>query len=150
MGLKERIQDELTKAQKQRDPGRVSTFRLLKSAIRYEEDAKRHDLSEDEIVLVVSRLIKQRKESIEFFKQGKRQDLVDKEENELKILQEFLPPGLSESDLRQLVDEAVMESGAVNIKDMGKVMKILMLKTKGRAEGEIVKNLVTDRLIKGN
>lgn len=146
MGINEKLQEYLVAAQKSGDKIRLSTIRLLKSAIRYEEDAKRHKLDDNEFIALVAKLIKQRRESIELFKQGKRDDLVQKEEAEIKVLEEFLPPQLSRDELLKMVDEAIKESQASTIKDIGRVMKLLMPKVKGRADAEVVKNLVTERL----
>ncbi len=146
MGINEKLQECLVSAQKSGDKIRLSTIRLLKSAIRYEEDAKRHKLDDNEFIALVAKLIKQRRESIELFKQGKRDDLVQKEEAEIKVLEEFLPPQLSRDELLKMVDEAIKESQASTVKDIGRVMKLLMPKVKGRAEPEVVKNLVTERL----
>ncbi len=146
MGIDEKVQECLISAQKSGDKVRLSTIRLLKSAIRYEEDAKGHKLDENEFNALVAKLIKQRRESIELFKQGKRHDLVQKEEAEIKVLEEFLPPQLSREELLKLIDEAITEVKAKTVKDMGKVMKLLMPKVRGRADGDVVKNLVTERL----
>lgn len=146
MGINEKVQECLISAQKSGDKIRLSTIRLLKSAIRYEEDAKRHPLDEHEFVALVSRLVKQRHESIELFKQGKREDLIQKEEAEIKVLEEFLPPQLSRDELLKLVDEAINEVQASTMKDFGKVMKLLMPRVRGRVDAEVVKNLVTERL----
>lgn len=146
MGIKEKLQDLLLASQKSGDKVRLSTIRLLKSAVRYEEDAKGHELDEGEFLAVVSRLIKQRKESIELFKQGKRDDLVKKEEAELKILEEFLPPQLSSEELVKIINEVINEVKADSARDMGKVMKALMPRVKGKADAEVVKDLVLKRL----
>lgn len=146
MGINEKVQECLVTAQKSGDKIRLSTIRLLKSAIRYEEDAKRHKLDDNEFIALVARLIKQRHESIELFKKGKRDDLVQKEDAEIKVLEEFLPPQLKKDELLKIVDEAINEVQASTIKDMGRVMKLLMPKVRGRVDAEVVKNLVTERL----
>ncbi len=146
MGIDEKLQECLISAQKSGDKIRLSTIRLLKSAVRYEEDSKRHKLDENEFNALVFKLIKQRRESIELFKQGKRNDLVQKEEAEIKVLEEFLPPQLSRDELLKLIDEAITEVKGNTVRDMGKVMKLLMPKIKGRVDAEVVKNLVTERL----
>jgi uncharacterized protein YqeY len=146
MGINEKLQECLVSAQKSGDKIRLSTIRLLKSAVRYEEDAKRHKLDENEFIALVAKLIKQRHESIELFKQGKRDDLVQKEEAEIKVLEEFLPPQLSRDELLKIVDEAIKEVQANTVKDLGRVMKVLMPKVRGRVDAEVVKNLVVERL----
>lgn len=148
MGVEEKLQQQIMDAQKSGDKTRLATLRLLKSAVRYEEDAKRHKLDENEFLALVAKLIKQRRESIELFKQGKRSDLVMREEAEIKILEEFLPPQLTRDELIKLVDDAIKEAKASNPREMGLVMKVLMPKVKGRADAEVVKNLVMERLSK--
>lgn len=148
MGVEEKLQQQIMDAQKSGDKTRLATLRLLKSAVRYEEDAKRHKLDENEFLALVAKLIKQRRESIELFKQGNRSDLVMREEAEIKILEEFLPPQLTRDELIKLVDDAIKEAKASNPREMGLVMKVLMPKVKGRADAEVVKNLVMERLSK--
>jgi len=146
MGINEKIQEILISAQKSGDKIRLSTIRLLKSAIRYEEDAKRHKLDDNEFIALVAKLIKQRHESIELFKQGKRDDLVQKEEAEIRVLEEFLPPQLSRDELLKIIDDTINQVKASTIKDIGRVMKLLMPRVRGRVDTEVVKNLVTERL----
>lgn len=148
MGVEEKLQQQIMDAQKSGDKTRLATLRLLKSAVRYEEDAKRHKLDENEFLALVAKLIKQRRESIELFKQGNRSDLVMREEAEIKILEEFLPPQLTRDELIKFVDDAIKEAKASNPREMGLVMKVLMPKVKGRADAEVVKNLVMERLSK--
>jgi len=146
MGINEKLQEHLFSAQKSGDKLRLSTIRLLKTAVRYESDAKRRELDENEFIGLVARLIRERREAIELFKQGKREDLVQKEEAEIKILEEFLPPRLSQEELEKIIDEAIKEVGASSERDMGRVMKVIMPKVRGRVDAQDVKNIVLRRL----
>jgi len=146
MGINEKLQEHLFSAQNSGDKLRLSTIRLLKPAVRYESDAKRRELDENEFIGLVARLIRERREAIELFKQGKREDLVQKEEAEIKILEEFLPPRLSQEELEKIIDEAIKEVGASSERDMGRVMKVIMPKVRGRVDAQDVKNIVLRRL----
>jgi uncharacterized protein YqeY len=146
MGINEKLQEHLFSAQKSGDKLRLSTIRLLKTAVRYESDAKRRELDENEFIGLVARLIRERREAIELFKQGKREDLVQKEEAEIKILEEFLPPRLSQEELEKIIDEAIKEVDASSERDMGRVMKVIMPKVRGRVDAQDVKNIVLRRL----
>jgi uncharacterized protein YqeY len=146
MSISERIAEDLKQAQKQRDQTRLSTLRMLKSELKYKEIEKGGPLTEEEEIGVLSSSAKKRMDSITQFKNGNRSDLVTKEESELKVVQSYLPEQLSESDLRQIIDQAVSEVGALGKSDLGKVMKVLMPKVKGRADGKLVNQLVTNRL----
>jgi len=146
MGINEKLQEHMFSAQRSGDKLRLSTIRLLKTAVRYESDAKRRELDENEFIGLVARLIRERREAIELFKQGKREDLVQKEEAEIKILEEFLPPRLSQEELEKIIDEAIKEVGASSERDMGRVMKVIMPKVRGRVDAQDVKNIVLRRL----
>lgn len=144
-----RIDSSLVASMKARDAARTSALRMVRAALKNREIDKRGPLDETEVLEVVASLAKQRKESIEQFQAGGRQDLADKETAELKILQEFLPAELSAEELRQLVRSAVAEAGAASPKDMGKVMAALMPKVKGRADGRAVNAMVREILSGG-
>ncbi|OGC76545.1 MAG: aspartyl-tRNA amidotransferase [candidate division Zixibacteria bacterium RBG_16_50_21] len=146
MSIAEKIGEDLKEAQKQRDQTRLSTLRMLKSELKYKEIEKGKPLTEEEEIGVLSSSAKKRMDSIIQFRKGNRSDLVTKEESELKVVQNYLPEQLSESDLRQIIDQAVSEVGALGKSDLGKVMKVLMPKVKGRADGKLVNQLVTSRL----
>jgi len=122
---------------------------MLRSGIQNKEIEKRPDkLEEDDVVGIVMKLINQHKESIEQFKKGNREDLVKKEEDELKILEKFLPEQLSEEEIREKVKESIASVGAVAMKDMGKVMGELMPKLKGLANGKVISKITTEELSK--
>lgn len=144
--LKERIGSEMRDAMKARDQSRVATLRLLMAAVKNAEVELRHELSDDEVLGVVAREAKRRRESIEAFEKGGRDDLVAKESAELEVLEAYLPEQLGEEELAGLVDEAIAETGAAGAKDMGRVMKAVMPKVKGRADGSIVSAMVRSRL----
>lgn len=126
------------------DTDRVSVIRLLRASIKNKEIEKGKGLllSEDEILQVISSAVKQRKESIEQFSKGGREDLVEKEKKELAILQSFLPHPISDEALQAKIKEAIAQAGATDIKQMGKVMKILMPQLVGKAEGDKISQMV--------
>jgi uncharacterized protein YqeY len=136
----------LTAAMKARDPRRVSTLRLLISAVKYREIEIGKPLDAVEMQAVIHSSIKKRRESIELFEKGGRAEMAQAEREEMTILQEFLPPQLGEGDVAAIVDEAIRETGASGVKDLGKVMKAVMPKVAGRADGRVVGDLVKARL----
>lgn len=148
MPLQQRLMDEMKEAMKSGDQARLSVIRLLRSQIKNREIEKGKDksLTEQELIEVVSASIKQRRDAIELFRQGRRQDLVDKEQHEIEILQTFLPEPLDRDALARLVQNAIQESGAQGVKDMGKTMKLLMPRVAGRADGAVVSQIVKDLL----
>ncbi len=146
MGFKENIEADLKKALKEHDAVRVSTVRMLLSAIKYKEIEKTRPLSDEEFYGVVKTLMKQHSESIDSFRKGGRQDLVDKEEKELLILQEFAPAQMTPEELSREVEEAIRQLEAKTPKDMGKVMKFLMEKHAARIDGKVLSDMVRQRL----
>jgi uncharacterized protein len=147
MSLLKQIDQDLVKALKSGDRLAADTLRGLKSDIKYFQLEKRADeLSDEDIVGVISSSAKRRRDSIEQFKAGGRQDLVDKESRELEIVQQYLPQQLSEDDIEKIVKEAIEETEAQSPSDMGKVMKIVMPKVKGRADGKLVQKIVNRSL----
>ena len=147
MSLEERIDQELTHALKAQDARRLSTLRLLKSAIHNAAIEKRQEhVSDTDTLTIISRQMKQRRESIEAYRKGGRADLVAQEEAELAVLQAYEPPQLSDGELQTLVDGAIAGVGATGPADQGKVMKQVMTQAQGRADGKRVSQLVTDRL----
>jgi uncharacterized protein YqeY len=147
MTLANQINADLTGAMRARDAVRLATLRMLKTALVNKAIEKGRDLDEAESLQVVSTLIKQRRESIEQFARGGRQDLVDRETAEIGVLEGYLPAPLDRAELEGLIDEAIAETGASSAKDMGKVMKAVMPKTAGRnVDGKLVNELVRARL----
>ena len=146
MTLKEKVDQDLVRALKTKDKTRLSALRMLKSGLHNREIDLKRELGEAEFLQVVASMVKQRKDSIEQFEKGGRTDLVEKESAELKVIEEFLPSQLSEADLDAAITEAIREAGATGIRDMGKVMKVLMPKITGRADGKAVGDKVKARL----
>jgi uncharacterized protein len=145
--LKERIDAELKDAMRSKEELTTSVLRMLKSAVKYKEVEPGAKALEDAGVLgVIATLIKQRRDSVEQFRSGKRDDLADKEEKEILVLQRYLPQQLSSEELLALVKTAVSEVGAHGPKDMGAVMKALLPKVAGRAEGKAVSDAVKAQL----
>lgn len=146
MTFKEKMNQEMVLAAKTKDKTRLSALRMLKSGLHNREiDAKR-ELDEGEFLQLLSSMVKQRRDSIEQFAKGGRTDLVEKEEAELRVIEEFLPAQLSEAELDASIAEAIREVGAEGVRDMGKVMKVLMPKLTGRADGKTVGEKVKARL----
>ncbi len=146
MSLKEKIDAEMILAAKAKDKLRLSAIRMIKDALHKREIDLKHPMEDSEVLQVLSALSKQRNDSIEQFKQGGRQDLVDKETAELGVIKEFMPEEMSPEALGQVIESTIGEVGAVSVKDMGKVMKALMPKIAGKADGKIVSDKVKARL----
>lgn len=146
MSLEERFQEDLKSAMKSGDETAVSVLRLLRTRLKEARVAKMEDLSEDEIYKAVATEIKQRKEAIELFRKGGREDLAARERKEIEILDGYMPPKLSEEDIKGLAAKALQESGAESTRDLGKVMRILMPKVVNRADGSQVRKIVKDLL----
>ncbi len=146
MALKERLDQDQKTAMRERAQLRLDTIRMLKSAIKYREIELMKPLDDTGIHGVIASEVKRRRDAVEQYKAGNRQDLADKEETEIAILQAYLPQQLGEDELRAKVDEAVKRVGAQGMKDMGAVMKALLPEVQGRAEGKVVSELVKARL----
>lgn len=146
MSVKAKLTEDMKTAMKAKDTARLSTIRMLISAIKNKEIDQRRELTEDDVASVISTAVKQRRDSIEQFKAGGRQDLVDKEEAEVAVLLSYLPQQLTESEIRDIVKSAIAETSSTSAKDMGKVMKVIMPKTKGKADGALVNKAVKELL----
>ena len=146
MAFKEKIDQEMILAAKAADKIRLSALRLVKNGLHNREIDLKRELTEAEFLQLLSGMVKQRRDSIEQFEKGNRPDLVEKEEAELRVIQEFLPAQMSEADLDTVIAEAIRETGAVGVRDMGKVMKALMPKVAGKADGKAVGEKVKLRL----
>ena len=131
---------------KARESEKLEALRFLYSEIKNVGINEGRELTDDDALVVVGRLIKQRQESIEQFKKGGREDLVAREEMGINLYREYLPPQLSVEELKAIVAEAVAETSAAGLKDMGKVMKVLMPRVKGLAEGKVVNEVVREQL----
>ncbi len=146
MSLKERLTEEMKGAMKARDDLRLSTIRLIRSAVKNKEIELKKELDDQGITDVIASLVKQRRESIRLFKDAGRQELAEKEEKELSTLLGFLPQQLSREEVSVLVSRVVAECGAQGGKDMGRVMKALMPHVAGRADGKMVSDVVKEKL----
>jgi uncharacterized protein YqeY len=134
MPLKDRITDDMKAAMRSGEKERLGVIRMITSAIKQREVDERITLDDSQVLSVLEKMIKQRKESLTMFQAGNRQDLVDKESAEITLLQGYLPSQLSDSDIDGLIGEAIAATGAASIKDMGKVMAIIKAKAQGRAD----------------
>jgi uncharacterized protein YqeY len=148
MSLQQRLDNDLKGAIKSSDKVRTSVLRMLKAAVKNKQVEKNRELSEEEIISVISTLSKQRRESIELFLKGGREDLADKEKQEILILQSYLPDQLTPEELDRLIIEAIQESSAEGVKDIGQVMRLLMPRVKGAADGKVVNQRVKELLEK--
>lgn len=147
MSLVADISTAITDAMRQKDAARLSALRMLKAAFMNKSIEKGHDLDDSEAQQVVSALVKQRRDSVEQFQKGGRQDLADKELAEITILESYLPPAADPALVEQAVVDAIAETGAASAKDMGKVMKAAMAKLVGQTvDGKVVNELVRKKL----
>ncbi len=147
MTLEQKIQQDLKEAMKSGDRFKVDTLRGLIAQIKDERIKLRpKELEEKDVLAVLQRAVKRRKEAISLYQQGNRQDLVDKEQKELEIIQQYLPEQMSKEEVLKLIEQAIAEVQAQSIKDMGKVMGSVMKKVQGRADGKEVQQLVRERL----
>jgi uncharacterized protein YqeY len=142
MSLLQKLDDDLKSAMKASDKLKVSTIRMVKASLKNKQIEKREDLSEDDIISILSTLSKQRRESIEQFSNAGRDDLADNEKQELEILQGYMPKQLDPEELDKIISESIKETAAQDVKDMGKVMRIVMPKVKGTADGKTVNQRV--------
>ena len=136
----------MVKAAKDKDKETLSTLRMIKSTLHNREIDLKDQFGETEMLQVLSSMIKQRKDSVEQFKQGGRPELAAKEAREIEVIQGFMPKQLSAEEIDALIGQAIEEAGATGIRDMGKVMKILMPKVTGKADGKAVGEAVKARL----
>jgi len=146
MTLKEKLLSDMKEAMKSKDALRLGTVRGVISAVKNQEIDLRKDLDEEEILTLVSREVKKRKEAASLYEKGKRPELKDKEIQEMEILQTYLPEQVSESDLRRRIQEVIAETGAASMKDFGKIMKTLVPEFKGKADNALIKELASEYL----
>ncbi len=146
MTLKERLQSETTAAMRSGDALRRDVLRMASNALYLVEKKERRPLSDDEELQILSREVKTRRESIEAFQRGRREDLASKEAAEIAILSEFLPASLTDAELHAIVGEAIVATGASSARDLGKVMGWLAPRTRGRADGKRLSELVGQSL----
>lgn len=147
MALKEKIQEDLITSMKAKDEVATSAIRLLKAAImKFETTGEKKIATDEDIIQLIGKEIKQRKDSIDQFEKGNRPELAAKEKLELAILEAYLPAQLSESEIRTIVTEVITSTGATGKSDLGKVMGALMPRTKGKADGGLVNKIVQELL----
>ena len=146
MTLREQLNDNMKQAMKARDVLRLSVVRMIISAVKNREIELKRELNDQEIIELLSTLGKQRRESIRFYREGNRADLVEKEEAELAVLLDFLPAQLNSEEIVELVTRLIGEVGAEGLKDLGRVMKALTPLISGRADGKVVSDLVRQQL----
>jgi len=147
MSLEEKIEAEVKAGMKARDKVKVSTLRMIRADIAtFKLDRSKNEITDDEVVKIIRRHVRQHKDSIEQFEKGKRQDLVDIEKKELDILLGYMPKQMSEEELKKIVSEVLRETGASDKSAMGKVMKAVMEKVSGRADGKSVSRIVASML----
>ncbi len=150
MEIVDKINKSLTDALKNKDQDRTLTLRSVISQKKQKEIEKRtqdkKNITDEDMILILNKMVKQRRESIELYKQGGRQDLVDKETKELKIIQEYLPEQLSEEEIKEICEQAINNLKASSLKDMGKVMGIIKSKYKGSVDLSIAGKILKDKL----
>ncbi len=146
MTLLTRFDEDLKRAMKASESTKVSVLRMLKAALKNRQIEEGRELTDDETIKVVSNLVKRGRDSVEQFSKAGRADLAKKEEDEIAVLQSYLPEQLGSEDLDRIIKEAIRESSAMSAQDMGKVMRILMPKIKGIADGKYVNNRVKELL----
>ena len=144
--LKEKLQNDMKEAMKAGDALRRMVLSLVLSAVKNKEIEKRSKLTDEEIIDAISSEVKKRKESIESYEKGGREELAQKERDELKVLMEYMPEQMSEDEIRTEAKKAIAETGAKEIKEMGKVLGVLMPNLKGRADGQTVSRVVKEEL----
>ncbi|KAF0143901.1 MAG: hypothetical protein FD156_2283 [Nitrospirae bacterium] len=150
MDILKKINEDLITSMKSKDELKTTTLRMIKSAVKNAEIAKRGkgDLTEDDIMGVLSTMVKQRKESAEQYEKANRKDLADKENTEISIIQEYLPKQLTPEELCEIIKATIQETGVVGMKEIGKLMKELMPKVKGKADGKLVNQMIKEILEK--
>lgn len=146
MSLEERLVEEMKAAMKSNEKLRLSTIRMIRSTMKNKEIELRKPLNDEEIQKVIQGMVRKGEESLDQFKLGGRTDLVEKESKEIEILKSFLPQSLTHEEILKIIDQTIEETQSTSLKDLGKVMKALMPKLQGKADGKQVNQLVKERL----
>jgi len=146
MSLEEKLIDEMKQAMKSNDKLRLSTIRMIRSAIKNKEIEQRKKLDDEDIFRVIQGMVRKSEESIEQFKAGARMDLVEKEQKEVETMKSFLPQPLSREEILRIIDQSIEETQASSLKDLGKVMKSVMPRLEGKADGKLINQLVKEKL----
>jgi uncharacterized protein YqeY len=146
MSIEKQLMEDMKRAMKSGDKVELATIRLLRAQIKTAAIDKMHELSDSEVIQVLNKEAKRRKEAIALFRQGNREDLVKKETAELEIISKYLPEQMSEADLAEVIGETITELQAVSEKDLGRVMSAVMAKVKGKADGKMIQQKVKEIL----
>ena len=146
MSIRQTISDDMKTFMRAKDTARLGAIRLLQASIKQKEVDERIELNDDQILAVIQKMLKQRKDSIEAYQQANRQDLIDQEELEIEVLTKYMPEPLSDEEINQFIEEAIETTGAADMKDMGKVVGVLKSKVAGRADMAEVSKLVRQKL----
>ena len=146
MSLEERVADEMKQAMKAGDKLRLSTIRMIRSALKNKEIELRRKLEDEDVVKAIQAMVRKGEESVEQFQAGGRMDLVEKEKKEMEVLKSFLPQLLSREEIVKIIDQSIQETQASSPKDIGKVMKSVLAKIGGKADGRLVNQLVKEKL----
>ena len=146
MSIRQTISDDMKTFMRAKDTARLGAIRLLQASIKQKEVDERIELNDDQILSVIQKMLKQRKDSIEAYQKASRQDLIDQEQLEIEVLSKYMPEPLSEEEINQYIEEAIVTTAASDMKDMGKVVGILKSKVAGRADMAEVSKLVRQKL----
>jgi uncharacterized protein YqeY len=146
MNLEERLLEEMKQAMKTSDKTRLSTIRMIRSSSKNKEIELRRKLEDEDILKVIQGMVRKGEESLEQFQAGGRNDLVEKEKAEIEILKSFLPQPISQEEILKIIDETIQETQASSLKDLGKVMKTVIHRLGGKADGKVINQLVKERL----
>ncbi len=146
MSLEEKLLEEMKQAMKTNDKIRLSTIRMIRSSSKNKEIELRRKLEDEDIIKVIQGMVRKGEESIEQFQAGGRNDLVEKEKMEIEILKSFLPQPIPQEEIIKIIDETIQETQASSLKDLGKVMKAVMPRLGGKADGKVINQLVKERL----
>ena len=146
MSLEEKLLEEMKQAMKTNDKIRLSTIRMIRSSSKNKEIELRRKLEDEDIFKVIQGMVRKGEESIEQFQAGGRNDLVEKEKMEIEILKSFLPQPIPQEEIIKIIDETIQETQASSLKDLGKVMKAVMPRLGGKADGKVINQLVKERL----
>jgi uncharacterized protein YqeY len=146
MNLEERLNEEMKQAMRSADKLRLSTIRMIRSGIKNKEIEQRKKLDDEAIFKVIQGMVRKSEEAIEQFKAGGRMDLVEKEQKEVETMKSFLPQPLSREEILKIIDQTIEETQASSLKDIGKVMKSVMPKLEGKADGKLINQMVKEKL----
>jgi len=146
MSLEEKLLEAMKDAMKSNDKLRLSAIRMMRSAVKNKEIEVRRTLSDEDVIRVIQGMVRKGEESLEQFEKGGRADLVEKEKKEIEILKSFLPQALGQEEILKIIDECIQETQASSLKDLGKVMKSIMPKLGGKADGKLINQLVKEKL----